>query len=120
MTRLDQILVDKVAKIILKYGKDCILTKPVTNDINAFTGEIQDNTATSQSVKCTPPMFETEFDQSVGFKQVGTTLLSPVGITDYPEEGQRLSFDGRDWFITSVMTIYSGDQIVAFELGIST
>lgn len=126
MTELDAELILEVYAIVQEFGKD--ITFEVPNEeasIDDATGKLV-STATTPSVwKCSPP---TPIEDRYRGGEAGPTdeiaeveLYAPTqGIPFTPRKGWQVGYDGLEFTIVSVESLYSGDLVAAYRVRISS
>ena len=119
MTTLDDKLLPKVADILAKFGKVVTFTtSPPASAYDPTTGENAAFTATTHSVKITPPdeYNDKYIDGDLIQRGDVKVLVAGQGLPFTPTNGMAVVIDSKTWKIVSLKLIYSGESIAAYEL----
>lgn len=119
MTILDDTLPAEVVAVLSEYGKNVTFTEaPGPADYDATTGRTTQASPASYVVKSAPPYRDQRQFVAGNTVEEGDSflLIEATGAGFTPKVGQKVTIDSAPWRAVGVFPIYSGENVVAFEV----
>lgn len=121
MTDLDDELIPEVFAIVAELGKNMSFAVAVQT-YSATTGKTTD-VVTTHVWKCSPPFPVTDtyrMGMSAATDRMAENVIyAPAqGIPFVPALGQKVTFDGQTLTLVEVKSLYSGDLVACYVLGV--
>lgn len=120
MTKLDDKLIPKIAKIVDRLGKAVTFHVEAGSYDPTVGRRVSDQT--DHSVKVTPPAnYSERFIDGDNIQRGDVNILLPAqDLVFTPVNGMQVTIDAKPWAIVEVKPIYTGEQIGAYDLQLRT
>lgn len=119
-TTLDSRLVPTTLRLVKRLGKQATFDTYATETYDPTTGSMTRSGLTRHVVKVTPPSeYEDQFVDGDLIREQDVRIFLPgKDLTFQPQRGGIVTLDleGTSWKIVAVHPIYSGEQVVLWEL----
>jgi hypothetical protein len=117
-TELDLTLPIDIRELIAQFGKAVTFTAKPTGHVPS-TGAVSATTPTSYSAVVTPPgpVARRLSADSLAVEADAGCMLAADGLTFTPAVGWTVTIDGVSWLVVSVESIYVGDLVGAYAIG---
>lgn len=124
-TKLDQRLVPRIKKLIAKLGKTVTFRVVTGAAVGQLDGTASAGATTEYSVKVTPPGppegSRASHAEELASGEGGVTgavevMVAAEGLPFTPAIGMVVEIDGRDWLVSALDPVHTGDQIGGWVL----
>lgn len=117
-TALDNKLVPKTLAIINKVGRNMDFTLPLASSYDPATGAGIESIWTTYTVKVSPPIdYEQRYVDGDSVQRGDARIfMAASGLPLTPVRDMLVEFDGVTFKAISILPIYSGEQIAAYEV----
>jgi len=118
MSVLDNTLPSVVQGILTTYGKDAVFVVPGAYVYDVATGEGRTLSKKTYTHKVTPPApYETKYvDGETILRTDLVVYVEATGLAFVPDVNTRIRLDAKEFEIIAASPIYSGDNVLLFEL----
>lgn len=117
MTVLDVKFVPKATALLNKYGKDATYTVIQRPDYNPATGATARKSPQTGTFKIVPPEFMEGYIGNEGVKAgQAKTWMAAENLTFSPKTPFDMRYDGKNFKVVELGTIFSGELVTLYQL----